>query len=812
MDIIAELKKGVQYHQADRLERAGEIYTEILKTHPNHPEALHLLGLIAYQSGQTSNAINLMNRAIQIAPDSPVYYNNLANAHKSNGNFAEALKCYEIALKLKPDYAEAYFGMGNVYQDLDKLEQAMDCYRRALASKSDFYQACNNMGVALFESGEYQQASYYYQKAIGLQPNYYEAYTNLGNTFKALGRFKAANDCYFKALEIKPDCAEAFANLASSLQNLGRLDDALFYYRQALLIEPDYAEAYNDMGTVYRELEQFDQALNCFKKSASLKPLNAQAYSNMGIIYKDRGQLQEAISCYQKALQVDPAFTEAYYNLGNVYGKCNDLERAIECYRKTIELNAEHAYAYNLLIRHLQQICAWNQLQKRVAELQTLTQRSLAEGRRAAEMPFLTFALSDDPAYNLAVAKSWSDEITAKSLEFAKSSKASAFHSSQECRKTQALITIGYLSADFRNHATAHLMRSLFELHDRCRFKINAYSYGQNDGSDYRKKIEHDCDKFVDLHCLNQLEAAHAIHNDGVDILIELKGYTDGNRLEICAHRPAPVQVAWLGFPGTTGAGFLDYIITDRIVTPPEQAQYFSEKFVYMPYTYQVNDWHQKIAETKFQRRDFGLPEDGFVFCSFNEPYKIEPVIFDVWMQVLRRVPRSVLWLLKKDRTVEENLKIEAGLRGVAPARLIFDGKLPKDKHLARLQLADLFLDTRIVNGHTTTSDALWAGVPVLTLQGKHFASRVSASLLTAVGLAELVTLSLPEYEDLAARLASTPGALKAIKEKLGRNRLAKPLFDTARFVRDLENAYKMMWQIYLQGEAPRQIAVQSSG
>ena len=355
-------------------------------------------------------------------------------------------------------------------------------------------------------------------------------------------------------------------------------------------------------------------------------------------------------------------------------------------------------------------------------------------------------------------------------------------------------------------------MRSLFGLHDRCCFKVVAYSYGRNDNSGYRKQIERDCDKFVELDSMNHLEAAHAINNDEVDILVELKGYTEGNRLEICAHRPAPVQVAWLGFPGTTGADFLDYIITDRIVTPREHAQYFSEKFVYMPHTYQVNDCHQKIAENKFQRRDFGLPEDGFVFCSFNEPYKIESVMFDVWMNVLSRVPQSVLWLFKKEHATEENLKYEAGLRGIDAHRIIFADKLPKDKHLARLQLADLFLDTRIVNGHTTTSDALWASVPVLTLQGNHFASRVSASLLRAVGLPEMITTCLPEYEAHAVQLAADPGLLKTIKEKLSRNRLTKPLFDTVCFARNLEHAYNMMWQIYLQGEEPRQIEVLSDG
>jgi protein O-GlcNAc transferase len=423
-------------------------------------------------------------------------------------------------------------------------------------------------------------------------------------------------------------------------------------------------------------------------------------------------------------------------------------------------------------------------------------------------MPFLTFSLSDDPAYNYRVAKSWSDEISTQVRDWAEQSQTAVSASVSNQRQKKSRIIIGYLSADFKNHATAHLMLSLFGIHDRSGFKIIAFSYGNNDHSGYRKKIERDCDEFIDLYSLNDTAAARAINNAEVDILVEMKGYTDGNRLAICAHRPAPIQVAWLGFPGTTGADFLDYIITDPIVTPMAHARHFSEKFVYMPHTYQVNDCHQKIAAANFSRQEFGLPQAGFIFCSFNEPYKIEPEMFEVWMNVLNKVPGSILWLLKKDRATEQNLKNEAGLRGVAAQRLIFADKLSKDRHLARLQLADLYLDTRIVNGHTTTSDALWAGVPVLTLQGKHFASRVSASLLTAVGLPELITSRLSDYEELTVHLATDPDKLMRIQEKLAQNRLTEPLFDTAKFTENLEKAYKMMWQIYLSGEAPRQIEV----
>jgi protein O-GlcNAc transferase len=307
---------------------------------------------------------------------------------------------------------------------------------------------------------------------------------------------------------------------------------------------------------------------------------------------------------------------------------------------------------------------------------------------------------------------------------------------------------------------------------------------------------------------LDNADAAQKIYDDQVDILIDLKGYTKDTRLALCAHRPAPVQASYLGFPGTTGAEFIDYIITDRIVSPEEHASYYSEKFVYLPHCYQANDHTQPISNKAWRKEDCGLPEHCFVFCSFNRTYKIEPVMYEVWMGILQKVPEGVLWLLSDTHVAEANLKREAAERGISSDRIVFAKMLPKDEHLARLRLADLALDTRIVNGHTTTSDALWAGLPVITLEGFHFASRVSASVLTAIGLPEVIVHSLEEYESLAVRLANNPPQLQEIQKRLAENRLTAPLFDTPRFARNLERAYQEMWNIFAAGEPPRQIKV----
>ena len=364
-------------------------------------------------------------------------------------------------------------------------------------------------------------------------------------------------------------------------------------------------------------------------------------------------------------------------------------------------------------------------------------------------------------------------------------------------------ITLGYFSADFRNHPIAHLTCGLFGQHDRECFNVYGYSYGKDDGSRYRNQIRRDCDRFIDVQGMSSPDIARRIYEDKVCILVDLMGHTAGSRLNVCALKPAPVQVTYLGFPGTTGASFMDYIITDKIVTPLVHEPYYSEKPVYLPHCYQVNNNRQEIADRRWRRTDLGLPEDGFVFSSFNQPVKIDPVMFNCWMNILKRIPHSILWLLLDNRIAEDNLRQAAEAAGIRPDRLIFSPKLPKAEHLARMNLADLALDTRVYNGHTTTSDSLWAGVPVVTLMGDHFASRVSASILSAVGLPELIAQSLKAYEDLAVYLASHRDYLYRLRQKLKRYSKTKPLFDTQKFVQKLEQAFQRMWQRYLQGKMP---------
>ena len=619
-----------------------------------------------------------------------------------------------------------------------------------------------------FHTGNFQQAEYCCRKILIKQPKNFKALHLLGVIYFKLGNYDLATKHIEKALNIDSTIPEAYINLGAVFRAKGQIDDAITCYQKALRFNPNIPDLHNNLGNAFQGKGQLDDAMTCYQKALGLNPYHATSYYNLGATLQDKGRLDDAISCYQKTLQLKPDFPEAYSKLAEQF----------------------------------QQTCAWQKVRNVTAKLDDLTRNALNIGSKPAEPPFFSITRHEYLPLNFSIAQSWSRSI-------ARDMSQLKIHFSFDDRKTgKTKLVIGYLSNDFLNHATAHLMLSLFGLHNRDEFQIFCYSYGKDDGSSYRARIQNDCDKFIDITNLSYTEAAKRIYEDQVDILIDLKGYTKDNRLAICALRPAPVQVSHLGFPGTTGADFIDYIITDKIVTPEEHAPYYSEKFVYLPHCYQVNDHTQPISNKEWPKENLGIPESCFVFGSFNRSYKIDPVMFDVWMRILHQVPESVLWLLSSNKTAEENLRREAEARGVKSERLIFAEKLPKADYLSRLRCADLVLDTRIVNGHTTTSDALWAGVPVITLQGSHFASRVSSSALSAIGLPELISHSLEEYEARAVQLAHNPAELQELRQRLDRNRLVAPLFDTPRFVRNLESAYKEMWKIFLAGEPPRQIQV----
>lgn len=649
-----------------------------------------------------------------------------------------------------------------------RLQEAESIYRQVLREQPDNVDALHLLGVIAHQTGRPDEAAGLMRQAVAVKPDYAEAHYHLGLALAAQGELREAAAAYRRSIELKPDNAHAHNNLGVALMGQGERTQAVAAFGKALALNPEYPEAHNNLGGALMSRGRLVAAVAAFGKALALKPDYPEAHNNLGIALKDQGRLDDAARAHRRAIAIEPG----------------------------------HAPAQAMLVETLQHMCDWQDLEPAARRLDDLVDSALGRNVKPGEPPGISVTRCEDASRNLAIAKSWSADI-ARRMAPLQDQVPSNFE-----RSPRGKIRVGYLSADFHAHATSYLMVSLFGLHDREAFEIYAYSYGPDDSGDCRRRIVNGCESFVDIRDLSAVDAARRIHRDGVDILVDLKGYTKGTRLEICALRPAPVQATYLGFPGSTGAGFFDYILTDRIVTPQDQAPHYTEKFAFLPHCYQVNDHTQAISDKPFTRADFGLPDEGFVFCSFNQTYKIEAVMWEVWMRILRSVPGSVLWLYLSNGAAERNLKREAAARDVDPQRIVFATKLPKPEHLARLKLADLFLDTRICNGHTTASDALWAGVPLITLQGRHFASRVASSLLAAVGLPELITASLDGYEALALRLARNPDELAAIREKLAENRLTKPLFDTPRFARNLEAAYKEFWRLYLAGEAPRMVEV----
>ena len=670
--------------------------------------------------------------------------------------------------EIKPDYVEAQFRLGMVYSLKGEDEEAAECFKKCLELQPEFHDALYNLGVI-------------YQKQNNLQE---------------------AISCYKNAIQLRSDFEKSYFSLGSIYEKQGIQDRAIYCFKKAIELKPDFFIAYNSMGIVYQKMKRFEKAMSCYRSALAIKPDYEAAYVNMGNLYFDLNLCNKAIENYDCSLKINPDNAFTHFNMANSLCAMGKKSEAKEKYRTALDLNPDMEKACAGLVERMQHDCEWGGLEQLSEKLDNMTKNAINRGVMPMENPFLNISRHDDPELNHAVAGFWSRKDNRKSFKVQRNDS-----DSYENRKKRK-IRLGYISNNYRNHPNAQLTIDMFEKHDPKDFDVFCYSYGKNDGSAYRKKIERTCDQFLDLKNHNDIEAAKKIYQDEVDILIDLVGQTEGNRMGICSARPAPVQVRYLGMAGTTGADFFDYIITDQTVTPENQGKYYSEKFVYMPHCYQVNSEKQERMDMKVSRGDIGLPEKSIVFCCFSTSYKIDPIMFGVWMNILKQIPESVLWLLKQGDDVERNLKKEAGDRGINEKRLIFSFKLPIEEHLIRLKLADLALDTRIVNGAATTSDALWAGVPVVTLQGNHFASRMSSSILSAVGAQELVTENLIAYEEKAVFLVSDRDRLNQIKEKLRENKKIMPLFDTTRFVRDIETGYKMMFEKYWQGKSPVHIRI----
>lgn len=591
-------------------------------------------------------------------------------------------------------------------------------------------------------------------------------------------------------LEKYPDAFIVWNLLGAAKKGLGQMDEAVAAYNKALLLKPDYALAYNNIGVILREQGKLDEAIEAYNSALSVKPDFAEAYNNMGVTLQEQGKFDDSIVVFNRALSVKPNFAEAHSNMGVTLQRQGKLDEAIAAYDKAVAIKPDYAFARSQRLLQLAHMCDWSAIEADssfVAELGIIG---------ASVVPFTALPLEDAPERHRSRSEHYAREIFGQRslLTIAKPS-----------RRPERL-RIGYFSADFYNHATMCLMAQIFAVHDKSNFEIFAFSYGPDTQDKMRKKLISDVDVFHDVREMSDMQIVELARTENLSIAIDLKGFTAATRLEPFSYGLAPVQISYLGYPGTLCTDFIDYIVADPVLIPDNKRQYYSEKIIYLPNTYQPTDNTRIISDKVITREDMGLPNYGFVFCCFNNNYKINRKEFDIWMRLLGKVEDSVLWLLKSNKWAEQNLKREAEARGISAERLIFAEKVPQDEHLARQKLADLFLDTFNYNAHTTTSDALWVGLPVVTKLGEGFAARVAASLLTAIGLPELITESEEAYEALALALAKDPNELAKIKLKLEANRLTQPLFDSETYTRHLETGYQMAYDRYFTGHSPAHI------
>jgi protein O-GlcNAc transferase len=799
MPTIAEIYQLAEQHrQQGNLREADQHYRAVVQASPQHAEALAGLGLIAQQQGRQSEAAEWLQRSIAANPRRAETHAQLGRVWQQLGQSRPALLSVLRALHLQPDLWLAYETLAVLLGN--DLVRALESYRAEPQLFEFLHDMVNNLGNYWATQQQHEKAKACYLALIQVVPNFPDPHHNLGSCLRREGRIDEALASFREALQLKPDYDQALDNFTDTCYDYGRLQEAFDLCCHILKQNPNAWLAHHEQGIVYFKQGRFHEAQMAVQKCLQLNPQYADAHNLLASTYINLDNAAAAIPAYLQALQLQPHFPIAWYNLAAAFLTEKKTEKAILALMEAIKHKPNYGVALSQVVHLLRKVCDWERLGPLVDRFRNIVNHIPTE----QVTPFSVIALY--PA-------STAEEQLKAAQSFCRHLNQPVDSNGEIFRQTprsaaQRKIKVGYVSADFRYHATSFLIAELFEKHDRDRFEIYAYAFDTDDGSEVRRRIQKSVHQFVDIRSLSTLAAAQRISADQVDILIDLKGYTQHSRAQIFAHRPAPIQVNYLGYPGTMGAPFIDYILVDDFVVPPDQAPFYTEKLVYLPGCYQVNDSQRVIDASPITRQSMGLPTEGFLFCSFNDTYKITPDVFATWMRILHAVPGSVLWLMESNNLAPAALVRAAEKQGISRERLFFAPKWPVEKHLSRYTLADLFLDTFPVNAHTTASDALWTGLPVLTLCGNTFVSRVAGSLLKALDLSELITTNLADYESLAIQLAQHPKQLADLRARLVAQRSTSDLFNAEHFARKIEAAFTQMWEIHCAGESPRSFRV----
>ncbi len=757
-----ELERAQSLHAKGQFDEAKQRYAQLLRRYPQHPHLLHGIGLAEVQSGQLEVGLPWLQAAVQALPAQADFRVNLAQAFKRTGRINQAIEQFERATELQPADLECRLDAARLLVSADRVSSARLVLAPLLAAASP-----------------------------GTQDQRARALIMVGEADCALALLD-------DAMRDAPD-SNGLARLhAKALLAAGRTEDALAAQVRLAGSEPRPLTATLDLGAALLASGRLQEVLELFEEASTTHPDDADVWNGLGDLYVRMGRTDDALLSFQRALQADPNSLPALQNFADALLDASRAEDAALVYERLVSLWPDAPYALGKLVHAKMLICDW----LRLDDLKDRLRKGIESGQPVAE-PFGLQGHCTDPQLLRRAA-----ERFAVDLGRGVSAAAPAPFEMAGNRASQNRLRVGYVSGEFRHHATSILLTRLLELHDSERFEVIAFDNGSGDGSLLRQRIEEAVFELVPISAHDTEAAARKISEYGVDILVDLNGYFGRHRADVFARRPAPIQVSFLGWPGTTGAPWMDYLIADRTVIPPADLPHYSEAVVYMPECYQVNDDRRPISNERFTRADVGLPQDAFVFCSFNNTYKYSPEVFALWMRIMKRARNGVLWLLASDEAAQVHLRASAQAYGVGPERLVFAAYWPSDRHLARLRLADLFLDTWPYNAHTSGSDALWAGLPVLTCCGPTFPGRVGASMLHAVGLPEFVTDNFDDYEAQAVRLATTPDALESARLRLGMQCETHSLFETPRYRQHIEAAYEHMVERRRQGLSPASFAI----
>jgi len=694
--------------------------------------------------------------------------------HQSK-NWSEAKRIYNYLLKLDPKNFDALLLSGLMEAEIGHPEDAIAYLSKAVKVNNQSEAALYNLATAYSNQKKFVEAERFYKQTLIVNPKNIRALQELGALQMRKAQFQAACDFYKRALDLDPNNAKTLSDIGESQRRLGFLDDALKVLERSLSLEPNNADTLNRFGNALYQLGKLENAKVAFENALQLNPTMSDAYISLGNIYRDMEMSIDAMLAYDKALACDQNSVVAIANKGQLWTAAAQYQDALIAFKHANDINPDFKNLAGAILNAKLNLCDWSGLGDPTKELHSKIQ----QGKPVLE-PFLTHIIFN------------SLKIQRKAAEIYYQDRFGLIKQQGKARvgapSSKNRIVVAYLSADFRSHPISFLMAELFEIHDRSQFEIIGISFSSVvDGM--QKRVSSAFEHYIQAHNKSDQEVADIMLKMGVDIAIDLGGYTQNSRFGVFSRRVAPIQMSYLGYLGTTGSDCIDYIIADDEIIPAESQKYYTEKIAYLP-SYQVNDSKRCISERIFTKEELGIPKDAFVYCCFNNNYKILPEVFASWMRILEKVPNSVLFLYVQNHDAQENLKQEALKRGIDTARLIFGGRLSPAEYLARYRVADLFLDTFPYNAGTTASDSLWAGVPVLTRQGETFSSRVASSLLKAIGLPQLITKTVDEYEELACSLAGKPSQLNEIKEKLSSNRLQTPLFDTKGFAHNLERLF----------------------